>query len=309
MNRIIVGDALRVLREIPSEIIDMGVTSPPYNKGENKKGWLVKNVKYKDSTDKLPEDEYQENQIEVLNELFRITKPGGSFFYNHKLRWERGFMLHPMDWLRNTNWTLRQEIIWDRLIAANIRGWRFWQVEERIYWLYKPVDKHYIGQELKPKHALLTSIWRFPPEQNNPHPAPFPLALPARAIYSIMDDNKGIIIDPFCGSGTTLVAAKLLGHDYIGIDVSKEYADFAETRIANCENERKEALSEMVKHVVTRTFSERKENGEYTGRFKTKDIGLKKEQMPLKLFEPKAKYMKRTAKKASANKKAAPASD
>ena len=53
MNRIIVGDALRVLREIPSEIIDMGVTSPPYNKGENKKGWLVKNVKYKDSIDIL----------------------------------------------------------------------------------------------------------------------------------------------------------------------------------------------------------------------------------------------------------------
>ena len=309
MNRVILGDALRVLKEIPSKIVDMGVTSPPYNKGENKKGWLVKNVKYKNSTDKVPEEVYQENQVAVLNELFRVTKPGGSFFYNHKLRWERGFMLHPMDWLRRTNWTLRQEIIWNRLIAANIRGWRFWQVEERLYWLYKPIDKHYIGQELKPKHALLTSIWRFPPEQNNPHPAPFPLALPVRAIYSIMDDNKGIIIDPYCGSGTTLVAAKLLGHDYIGIDISKEYADFAEARIVNCENERKEVLSEMGKHVVTRTFSERKENGEYTGRFKTKDSGLKKEQMPLKLFEPKTQYMKRTVKKASKNKKATPASD
>lgn len=308
MNRIIVGDTLRVLREIPSEIIDMGVTSPPYNKGENKKGWLVKNVKYKDSIDKLPEDEYQENQIVVLNELFRMTKPGGSFFYNHKLRWERGFMLHPMDWLRRTNWTLRQEIIWDRLIAANIRGWRFWQVEERIYWLYKPVDKRYIGQELKPKHALLTSIWRFHPERNNPHPAPFPLALPARAIYSIMDDNKGIIIDPYCGSGTTLVAAKLLGHDYIGIEISKEYADFAEARIVNCENERKEALSEMVKHTVRRTFSERKENGEYTGRFRIQKHSQEK-PISLKLFEPKAPYMKQTAKKASANRKAAPASD
>lgn len=177
-----------------------------------------------------------------------------------------------------------------------------------IYWLYKPVDKHYIGQELKPKHALLTSIWRFHPERNNPHPAPFPLALPARAIYSIMDDNKGIIIDPYCGSGTTLVAAKLLGHDYIGIEISKEYADFAEARIVNCENERKEALSEMVKHVVTKTFSQRKENGEYTGRFRIQKNSQEK-PIPLKLFEPKAQYMKRTAKKSSANKKAAPASD
>ena len=308
MNRIIMGDALRVLREIPSEIIDMGVTSPPYNKGENKKGWLVKNVKYVSASDKLPEHIYQVRQMEVLDELFRVTKPGGSFFYNHKLRWERGVLLHPMDWLKKTKWTIRQEIIWDRKIAANIRGWRFWQVEERIYWLYKPIGKHLIGGELKPKHALVTSIWRFPPEQNNIHPAPFPLVLPVRAIYSIMDDNKGIIIDPYCGSGTTLVAAKLLGHDYVGIEISKEYADFAEARIVNCENERKEALSEMVKHVVTKTFSQRKENGEYTGRFRIQKNSQEK-PIPLKLFEPKAQYMKRTAKKSSANKKAAPASD
>ena len=308
MNRIIMGDALRVLREIPSEIIDMGVTSPPYNKGENKKGWLVKNVKYVSASDKLPEHIYQVKQMEVLDELFRVTKPGGSFFYNHKLRWERGVLLHPMDWLRKTKWTIRQEIIWDRKIAANIRGWRFWQVEERIYWLYKPIGKHLIGGELKPKHALVTSIWRFPPEQKNIHPAPFPLVLPVRAIYSIMDDNKGIIIDPYCGSGTTLVAAKLLGHDYVGIEISKEYADFAEARIVNCENERKEALSEMVKHVVTKTFSQRKENGEYTGRFRIQKNSQEK-PIPLKLFEPKAQYMKRTAKKSSVNKKADPTSD
>ena len=201
MNRIIMGDALRVLREIPSEIIDMGVTSPPYNKGENKKGWLVKNVKYVSASDKLPEHIYQVKQMEVLDELFRVTKPGGSFFYNHKLRWERGVLLHPMDWLRKTKWTIRQEIIWDRKIAANIRGWRFWQVEERIYWLYKPIGKHLIGEELKPKHALVTSIWRFPPERNNAHPAPFPIELPTRAIYSVMDDRKGLVIDPYCGSG------------------------------------------------------------------------------------------------------------
>lgn len=63
----------------------MGVTSPPYNKRENKKGWLVKNVKYHNSSDKKPENKYQQEQIDVLNELFRITKPGGSFFIIIKL--------------------------------------------------------------------------------------------------------------------------------------------------------------------------------------------------------------------------------
>lgn len=267
LNKIIQGDTLAVLKTLPDEIVDVGVTSPPYNKGENKKGWLVKNVQYSGATDKLPEEKYQKNQIEVLDEIFRITKPGGSFFYNHKIRWERGEMLHPMDWLRRTKWTIRQEIIWDRMIAANIRGWRFWQVEERIYWLYKPKGRKLIGEELKPKHALLTSIWRFPPEQKNPHPAPFPLSLPIRAIFSVMDEKKGVVIDPYCGSGTTLVAAKILEQDYIGIEISKEYVEFSEDRLKNYESELKFAKEEMGKHIVVKTFKERKKRGEFTGRY------------------------------------------
>ena len=283
INQVIVGNALDILRQLPSEFVDMGVTSPPYNKGENKKGWLVQNVKYKDSSDKLPEQEYQNQQVSVLIELFRLTKPGGSFFYNHKIRWEKGFMLHPMDWLRKTPWTVRQEIIWDRQIAANIRGWRFWQLEERIYWLYKPIGNNYIGIELKPKHALLTSIWRFPPEQSNDHPAPFPIVLPTRAIYSIMDDKKGVIIDPYCGSGTTLVAAKVLGHDYVGIDISDEYAQVAQKRIINALSENREIMMEIAKHTVNKTFSDRKENGEYSGKYRPDRFDHDAEQISLNL--------------------------
>lgn len=290
LNRIILGDTLSVLRELPQHIIDVGVTSPPYNKGENKKGWLVKNVKYKDSSDKVPEEKYQENQVAVLDELFRVTKPGGSFFYNHKLRWERGYMLHPMDWIRKTKWTIRQEIIWDRQIAANIRGWRFWQVEERIYWLYKPIDKDYIGEEIKPRHAKLTSVWRLPPEQKISHPAPFPIELPTRAIYSVMDEKKGLAIDPYCGSGTTLVSAKLLGHDYIGIEISKEYAESASMRLMNCENERKDILIETGKHTVSQTFSDRKANGAWAGKYRP-EYDASKLQAPLKFLEPEVKYI------------------
>jgi len=269
LDRVICGDALDILRKIPDNSIDMGVTSPPYNKRENKKGWLVNKVVYKGATDNLPEEEYQRIQIDVLNELYRVIKPGGSFFYNHKIRWEKGIMLHPMDWLRKTEWVIRQEIIWDRMIAANIRGWRFWQVEERIYWLYKPERGNIIGKELKSKHALLTSIWRFPPENNNPHPAPFPISLPVRVIYSIMDDKKrGIIIDPYCGSGTTLIAAKILGHHYIGIDISREYVELSIRRLKNYKKEIKDVEKELRKHIVRKTFKERKEKGEFVGRYR-----------------------------------------
>ncbi|MEW6201773.1 MAG: site-specific DNA-methyltransferase [bacterium] len=284
LNKIIQGDTLTVLKVLPDGIVDMGITSPPYNKGEDKKGWLVKNVKYSGATDKLSEDVYQENQIAVLDELFRITKHGGAFFYNHKIRWERGKMFHPMDWLRKTRWVIKQEIIWDRMIAANIRGWRFWQVEERIYWLYKPKGKDLMGEELKAKHALLTSIWRFRPEQKNPHPAPFPLALPIRAIYSIMDEQKGTIIDPYCGSGTTLVAAKILGHDFIGIEISEEYIKFAEDRLQNYKTDINYANEEIAQHIVTKTFKERKARGEFTGRYKPKNNKIDDKQKTLEFF-------------------------
>ncbi|MDA8003195.1 MAG: hypothetical protein MPL62_18070, partial [Alphaproteobacteria bacterium] len=56
------GDALQQLQKLPDSCVDVGVTSPPYNKQENKKGWLVKNVKYDIASDKLPEDEYQQQQ-------------------------------------------------------------------------------------------------------------------------------------------------------------------------------------------------------------------------------------------------------
>ncbi|MBI4994350.1 site-specific DNA-methyltransferase [Candidatus Peregrinibacteria bacterium] len=256
INKIIQGNTLQVLKTIDSNIVDVGVTSPPYNKKEKNKGWLVKNVLYNAASDKKDESAYQEEQVAVLNEIYRITKPGGSFFYNHKTRWERGEISHPFSWLTKTKWTLRQEIIWDRMIAANIRGWRFWQVEERIYWLYKPINGNKIGIELSSKHALLTSIWRFSPERGNDHPAPFPLVLPARIIISILDGKNGLVLDPYSGSGTTLLAAKMLGCDYVGIDISAQYNKMAEKRLEKMNNEEIKILEELQRHTVTKTFKD-----------------------------------------------------
>ena len=222
-------------------------------------------MKYDIASDKLPEDEYQQQQISVLNELFRVIKPGGSFFYNHKVRWERGVMLHPIMWLAKTDWTVRQEIVWDRCIAANIRGWRFWQVDERIYWLHKPKNGDASALKLQSRHAKMTSVWRFIPEGKNPHPAPFPLVLPLRAIYSVMNEEAGVVIDPYCGSGTTLVAAKLLGHKYIGIDASREYLRMSSERLKNFEQERGVWLAECALHTVQESAAEKRKAGNMRG--------------------------------------------
>lgn len=266
-SSLILGDTLSTLKEQPDDLVNVGITSPPYNKQEKQKGWLVKNVVYDAYTDALPEKDYQQNQAKVLDEIFRITVPGGSFFYNHKIRWDRGNMYHPMDWLRQTKWTVKQEIVWDRVIAANIRGWRFWQVDERIYWLYKPIGDKLIGEELRSQDAKLTSIWRGVPEGKNPHPAPFPLWLPTRIIFSLLGtEQKGVVLDPYMGSGTTAVAAQLLGHDYLGIEISETYLEMAQKRLDDCESESSKIVSELELHGVETTFSERKLNGMNVGK-------------------------------------------
>lgn len=267
VDRLIRGDTLSELAALDAELVQVGVTSPPYNKQEKHKGWLVKNVVYDEYTDAVPEAQYQAEQVAVLNQIYRLTVPGGSFFYNHKLRWERGQLYHPMDWLRQTEWTLRQEIIWDRIIAANIRGWRFWQVEERIYWLYKPVGGRLVGKELAAGDAKLTSIWRGAPEGRNHHPAPFPLWLPARAIIAMLGtEPPGVVLDPYVGSGTTAVAAKLLGHHYLGIDRSRHYLEYAQQRLDNAYSERPQLAKELELHRVGTSFKERKERGMNVGR-------------------------------------------
>jgi modification methylase len=192
-----------------------------------------------------------------LNELFRVTKEGGSFFYNHKVRYEEGKAIHPVTWLLDTKWTLWQEIVWDRGIAGNIRGWRFWQVEERVYWLVKGKPK-----ELAPRHAKLTSVWRiFPETGHREHLAVFPLALPTRIIYSVLGDKPGVVIGPFCGTGTTLVAAKLLRKDYIGIEIDPYCVEYARKRLEAAESELPKVNKELSLHFVQETFQEKKAKG------------------------------------------------
>lgn len=267
-NQVVVGDALAVLKKLPDGVFDVGVTSPPYNKGERDKGWLVDKVLYDRASDQKGEQEYQQEQIQVLDEIYRTTRPGGSFFYNHKIRWSKGLLHHPYSWVSKTKWTVRQELIWNRQIAANLRGWRFWQVEERIYWLQKPRQPgDLIGPELASRHALLTSIWAMRPDSRTLHPNPFPIELPTRCIYAVLDGKTGAVLDPYAGIGATLVAAKLLGCKYFGVEISPDYARAANERLANAELERSSVLAETDLHKVEVTFQQRKAAGTTKNRF------------------------------------------
>ena len=78
--------------------------------------------------------------------------------------------------------------------------------------------------------SAVGDVWEIKQENDNPHPAPFPVELIDRIIKST---SAKIILDPFMGSGTTAIAAIKNNRNYIGIDISRHYCSMAKKRIAN----------------------------------------------------------------------------
>jgi site-specific DNA-methyltransferase (adenine-specific) len=76
------------------------------------------------------------------------------------------------------------------------------------------------------------SVWNIPPESAKKvgHPAPFPVELADRVI-KLFSYTGDVILDPFCGSGTTCLAAALSGRAYVGYDILPEYCDLSRKRI------------------------------------------------------------------------------
>jgi len=260
LDKIHIGGCLEIMKSFPSNSIDCIITSPPYNKQNSVcHGYLKKKISYAGNLDSVPEEQYQLQQIEFLDECHRVLKEDGSLFYNHKVRFFNGRAIHPMSWILKSRLNLRQEIIWNRKKALNISGIQFWSIDERIYWLNADNLKY---KKLESRHALLKSVWDISPEQGSEHPAPFPLKIPTRILYSLYGDvAKGkIVLDPYCGSGTSLLAAKLLGHHYIGIENVPDYVNLSEDRVENSSEKDSLIIEEEKKlHIVAIPYSRRKE--------------------------------------------------
>ena len=230
LNKIICGDALEELRKMPSESVDLVVTSPPYNKhSANRKhspsdSWNKSAISYGEFKDDLPEGEYRDQQRKVITELLRIIKSNGSIFYNHKYRIINHRIVSPELWLEG--FIVRQVIIWDRGSSPALDPIRFMPTYEQIYWITRMTETPFFTKE----GFQMKDIWRISPETGNEHPAPFPEELVGRCIRAACPEN-GIVLDPFIGSGTTAVAAKMLGRNYIGIEINPEYVKMAENRL------------------------------------------------------------------------------
>ena len=226
--------------EIPDNSVNLMITSPPYNVG-------------KEYDDDLTLDEY----LELLNSVFSQTHQklatGGRACINIANLGRKPYIpLHVMiiEMMLDLGFLMRGEIIWDKSASGGGScAWGSWMsasnpvlrdVHEYILVFSKDSYSKNKSQEKKDtisKEDFIQwtkSVWTFPAVNAKKigHPAPFPVELPHRLInlYSYEGD---VILDPFCGSGTTCIAAIMNNRNYIGYDINEKYIKLAQNRISN----------------------------------------------------------------------------
>ena len=116
------------------------------------------------------------------------------------------------------------QICWHKPAACSFNRMGGFNAWEPIF-TYGAVTKARLGQDY-----ILCNTLNLKKGPEAKHPCPKPLALMLKLIEHFSNEGD-LILDPFCGSGTTCVAAKRLGRDYIGIDISPEYCEIARKRL------------------------------------------------------------------------------
>ena len=238
MDKIILGDARKILRELPDSCVHLMVTSPPYNVG-------------KDYDEDLTLGEYLDFIEEVMREVYRVLVWGGRACFNVANLGRRPYIpLHAylIERFERIGFLMRGEIIWDKgeAVSGASTAWGSWCSatnpllrDQHEYIIV--MSKGSFKRKRRGRKSTITrdefleftrSVWRFPPESAKRvgHPAPFPEELPYRCIqlYTFKGD---VVLDPFVGSGTTCVAAVKTGRHFIGIDVNEEYVKIAQERV------------------------------------------------------------------------------
>jgi len=199
---------------------DCVLTSPPYNLGGfhqmhngNSNTW-----NYKSYSDDMDEREYQGWQHDICDYLYDICD--GPMFYSHKNRIVNGEMISPIEWVRPTRWKIHQQIILNKGSGANVDKRRFFPVHELILVCFKDVGDKLTNIDCS------TDVWAV--KQVNRKVVGHPATMPQEAARKCLRaTNAKVVLDPFCGRGTTLKEARQQGMKSIGVDISEEYCEMA----------------------------------------------------------------------------------
>lgn len=245
--RIEFGDCRELLKTIPDNSVTLVVTSPPYNIGK----------KYGKYSDKISLEEWKELINDVTKEIYRILKPNGSFFLNLSpipLGNDKEILPLPYigyDIMKENNFKIRNIITWTFNNMQNCTN-RLSGRYENIVWGVKDLNNYIFNLDevripyiTKNDKRLVggigrnpTDVWYFDRVNNMTkkkldltHPTIYPLPMIVRILK--MSSNIGdTILDPFAGSGTSLVAAKILNRKAIGFELDTKYKNECERRLA-----------------------------------------------------------------------------
>ena len=161
-----------------------------------------------------------------------VPRVGLASLWDSELRFER---FEIRDWVA---WTSNREPdtawgSWESPSAPNLRGgWEAIIAASKGPWRREQPDGFYGWRDTIGGWAALTSnVWRIMPQRRERHPAPFPLEVPRRCIRLSTWPGE-LVVDPFAGTGTTLLAARQLGRRAVGVELSEDYCEQAMWRLA-----------------------------------------------------------------------------
>ena len=230
---------------IPEGTIDLIVTSPPYNV----------DIQYGSHNDKMTYEDYLSFTREWVSKCYKFVKSDGRFCLNIPLDKNKGghqsVCADITTIAKSVGWKYHSTIIWNEQNISRRTAWGSWLSAsapyviapvEVIVVLYKDSWKKTSGSRISDitKEEFMewtNGVWNFNGESKKRigHPAPFPVELPRRCIklFSFVGD---MILDPFLGSGTTLIACLLNNRYGVGIDIDEKYCELAKKRLLEYEN-------------------------------------------------------------------------
>lgn len=232
------------MNELPDYSIHLMVTSPPYNVT-------------KEYDENLTLSEYRELLKRVFTEVYKKLVTGGRVCVNLANLGRKPYIpLHSyiIQDMLEIGFLMRGEIIWDKASSASpSTAWGTWLsaanpiLRDSHEYILVFSKEAFNRQNLPSKVSTITkeefleftkSVWTFPAESARKvgHPAPFPVELPYRLIQ-LYTFKSEVVLDPFCGSGSTCIAAIKAGRHYVGYDTEEEYVRLAERRIRECKEQ------------------------------------------------------------------------
>ncbi len=243
-NKIINGDCLKILKEIPDRTFDLVFADPPYNMQIGEKLTRPDSSKVNGVNDKWDKfnsfKHYDDFCKSWLTECKRVLKNNGSIWvigsYHNIFR--LGYHL------QNLGYWLLNDVIWRKNNPMpNFRGTRFTNAHETLIWASKNKKSKYtfnyqslkcLNDDLQMRSDWILPICngkeRLKKNGRKIHSTQKPEALIHRIILATT--NKGdVIFDPFLGTGTTAVVSKKLGRNYFGVENDKKFFFAAKDRI------------------------------------------------------------------------------